>query len=295
MTSALITTGGTIGWSERDQRMLDGEELSRTANLDFDQVSDLLAIPSWELTVTDMLAIARSVLAAIDSGHRSVVVTHGTDTMEETAWLTDLLLGSERRSSSRVIFTGAMRFSDDEYSDGASNLAYALDQANQTSQSHQGVQIAFAGQMHAARWVRKVDAFNLNPFWSGGRPSFSGPLPTTTESLDVNVKMITTNAVVRPTLPEGVKGVVLQGTGAAHVPSSFFEEIDRFWTRGLPVVIASRCRDVARTFNEGDRVLWAGDQTAEKATLSLMAALAVSTQLSDVCNWWSELMSQSVR
>jgi L-asparaginase len=149
--------------------------------------------------------------------------------------------------------------------------------------------------MHAARWIRKVDAFNFNPFWSDGRPSFRGALPTTTESLDVSVKMITTNAVVGPTLPEGVNGLVLQGTGAAHVPSSFFAEIERFWTLGLPVVIASRCRDVACTFNKSDRVLWAGDQTAEKATLSLMAALAVSTQLSDVPNWWSELMYQSVR
>ena len=275
--------------------MLVGNELTRTANLDFDRVTDLLAIPSWNLTITDMMAIARSVLAAIDSGHRSVVVTHGTDTMEETAWLTDLLLGPERRSSSRVIFTGAMRFSDDEDSDGANNLTHALSQAMQTSHSNRGVQIAFAGEVHAARWVRKVDAFNLNAFRSGARPPYSGPLPIATESIDVNVTMITTNALVRQTLPEEAKGVVLQGTGAAHVPSSFFGEIERFWARGLPVVIASRCRDVARTFNESDRVLWAGDLTAEKATLALMAALAVSNQLSEVCNWWSALMSQSVR
>ena len=275
--------------------MLEGDELVRIANLDFDRVTDFLAIPSWDLTITDMLAITRSVLAAIDSGHRSVIVTHGTDTLEETAWLTDLLLGPDRRSSSRVIFTGAMRFSDAEDSDGANNLAFALSQASQTRQSNQGVQIAFAGQVHAARWVRKVDAFNLNPFWSGARPPYSGPLPTTTESIDANVTMITTNALVRQTFPEDANGVVLQGTGAAHVPSSFVGEIERFWARGLPVVIATRCRDVARTFKVSDQVLWAGDLTAEKATLSLMAALAVSNQLSEVCNWWSALMSQSVR
>src|ERR1022692_3020025 len=144
MTSALITTGGTIAWSERDQRMLVGNELTRTANLDFDRITDLLAIPSWNLTITDMMAIARSVLAAIDSGHRSVVVTHGTDTMEETAWLTDLLLGPERRLTSRVLFTGAMRFSDNSDSDGPANLEYAIRQAMQIQYPDQGVQIAFA-------------------------------------------------------------------------------------------------------------------------------------------------------
>jgi L-asparaginase len=295
MTSALISTGGTIGWSEKEQRMLDGDELARKANLSFDAIFDLLAIPSWDLTVTDMLVIAMSVRSAIDAGHQSVIVTHGTDTMEETAWLTDLLLGPDRRSRSRVIFTGAMRFSDAEDSDGADNIACANTQAIQTRRENQGVQIAFAGELHAARWVRKIDAFALDPFSSDSRPPTSGPLPLTTDSIEVNVAMVTSSAVVRQTFPDDALGVVLQGTGAAHVPSMYFDEIERFWARGRPVVIASRSRDVARTFNANDRVLWAGDLTAEKATLALMAALAVSTQLSEVCDWWSSLMSQSLR
>ncbi len=88
--------------------MLNGDELARSAQLTFESVTDLLAIPSWDLSLTDVLAIVAAVLAAIDAGHQSVIVAHGTDTMEESAWLTDLLLGVERRATSRLLFTGAM-------------------------------------------------------------------------------------------------------------------------------------------------------------------------------------------
>jgi L-asparaginase len=295
MATSLITTGGTIGWSNTEQRMLSGDELARSAHLTFDSVTDLLAVPSWDLVITDVLTIVAAVLSAIDEGHHSVIVTHGTDTMEESAWLTDLLLGAERRLTSRVLFTGAMRISDNSDSDGPANLEYAIRQAMQIQYPDQGVQIAFAGKLHAARWAKKIDASNLDAFESGSRPPSSGPLPPTNGSIDANVALVTANSVARQTIPEDVHGVVIQGTGAAHVPSTYFEQIERLWKRGLPVVLATRARDVARTFDGVDRVLWAGDLTAEKATLALMAALGVSTQLPDICDWWSTLMSQSIR
>ncbi len=160
---------------------------------------------------------------------------------------------------------------------------------------NQGVQIAFTGKLHAARWAEKVDATNLDAFASGVRPTSSGPLPPTNGSIDVNVALVTANSVVRQTIPKDVHGVVIQGTGAAHVPSTYFAQIERLWKRGVPVVLATRTRDVARTFDAVDRVLWAADLTPEKATLALMAALGVSRQLPDVCDWWSTLMSQSIR
>jgi L-asparaginase/Glu-tRNA(Gln) amidotransferase subunit D len=107
--------------------------------------------------------------------------------------------------------------------------------------------------------------------------------------------MVTASALIRQVIPEDVHGVVLEGTGAAHVPSSYFDKIEQLRKREIPVVVASRTRDVARFFSNSDRVLWAGDLTAEKATLALMAALAVSKKLPDVQNWWSALMSSSIR
>jgi L-asparaginase len=188
-----------------------------------------------------------------------------------------------------------MRYCDAEDSDGPANIEYALGQAIQTQRTNQGVQIAFAGKLHAARWAQKIDAFALDAFLSGSRPSSSGSLPPTNGSIDVNVAMVTANSVVRQAIPEYAHGVVVKGTGASHVPSTYFDEIERLSERGIPVILTTRTRDVARPFDANDRVLWAGDLTPEKATLALMAALDVSIRLPDDRDWWSTLMSQSIR
>lgn len=295
MTSLLIATGGTIAWSERENRMLNGVELCTAFGLTFDSIVDVNAQPSWDLSLSDMFDIGASVCSAIDAGHRSVVVTHGTDTMEDTAWLTDLLLGTQRRRDSRVIFAGAMRFADAKDSDGIENLSYALANSQQTEQLDQGTQIAFANELFAARWARKIDALALNAFSGNGRPSTSGPLPPAPDSLDFNVKVVRASSVVQQPIPSDASGIVLEGTGAGHVPSVYFEQIERAWSKGIPVVISSRSRDVARTNGPNDEVLWAGDLSSEKAAIALMAALGRSRILSEVCEWWAELMSQSVR
>lgn len=275
--------------------MINGIELAQKAGLKFDSVIDVKSQPSWDLNLSDMFDIGASVRSAIDAGHSSVVVTHGTDTMEETAWLTDLLLGPQRRRASRVIFTGAMRFADAEDSDGAENLKFAFANSERTQEADQGVQVAFAHELFAARWVRKIDAFELSAFSAYGRPSSSGPLPPAPDVLDFNVRVVTTSSTVRQPIPSDASGLVLVGTGAGHVPSSYFEEIEATCKRGLPVVISSRARDVARTYNPNSDVLWAGDLTPEKAAIAIGAALGKSRNLSHVREWWSELMSQSVR
>jgi L-asparaginase/Glu-tRNA(Gln) amidotransferase subunit D len=96
-------------------------------------------------------------------------------------------------------------------------------------------------------------------------------------------------------MPSDASGIVLEGTGASHVPSVYFEQIEDAWSKGIPVVISSRSRDVARTYSPNDHVLWAGDLSSEKAAIALMAALGRSHVLPEVCDWWAELMSQSVR
>jgi len=292
--SLLLTTGGTIGYSARENRMLSGLELARAAGLHFDEIRDLRAEPSWDLKISDMEDIALVVRASIDEGYRSIVVTHGTDTMEETAWLCDLLEGHERRRDARVIFTGAMRFPDDPNSDGCANLSFAFDHAQRTLNVDQGVQIAFAGQLHAARWARKYDARELNAFTSDGRPSSSGSLPSSSGVLDHDVALVVASSVVRHEIPADAHGVVLWGTGAGHVPSSYLGQIHDLTAAGVPVVVATRVRDVLRPPGHLDEVLRAGDLTASKAVLALMCALGTSRRMSDVHQWWTELLSTSI-
>jgi L-asparaginase len=275
--------------------MLLGHELLENAELTSDRIEDVRSVPSWDLNIDDMLDIALRVCCAIDDGFESVVVTHGTDTMEETAWLTELLLGPKRRASSRVVFTGAMRFSDSTDSDGPANLRFAYEEAVNTAGDGPGVQIAFADHLHAARWAQKIDAFELNAFSSQGRLHSSGDLPTATGVIDKQVTMITANSIVRPEIPEGIHGLVVRGTGAGHVPSSYFQPLDQLRKSGVPVVIASRARDVPRAMRPDDRFFSAGDLTPEKAVIALMVGLGATSGESALTTWWSELLAGAIR
>ena len=274
--------------------MLSGGELAASCGLDFDDTLDLPSVPSWDLSLDDMVEIAAVVRRAHDSGSHAIVVTHGTDTMEETAWLTDLLLGAERRPSCGVVFTGAMRFADHPESDGPSNLVDALREA-ETQSGSSGVRIAFAGRIHAARWARKIDAEGLDAFDSLSRPSSSGPLPPTNSTIDSSVSVVKTNPIANQAIPPDVHGLVLEGTGAGHVPSLYHSEVERLVSIGVPVVIATRCRDVSRTPRATAEILRAGDLTAEKAALALMTALAISRDLPEVRAWWSQLSLSAIR
>jgi L-asparaginase len=295
VATILLATGGTIAYSVSEDRMLLGHELLRVAELTTDRIEDVRSVPSWDLNIDDMLDIASRVCSAIDEGFESVVVTHGTDTMEETAWLTDLLLGPERRASSRVVFTGSMRFSDATDADGPANLRFAYEKARYLVGHGPGVQIAFADHVHAARWAQKIDALELDAFSSHGRPQSSGELPTSTGVIDKQVTMITANSIVRPEIPQGVHGLVVRGTGAAHVPSSYFEPLDQLWKSGVPVVIASRARDVPRAMQPDGRFLWAGDLTPEKAVIALMVGIGATSGKSEITAWWSELLDGAIR
>ena len=100
---------------------------ARLAGQAVDVVVDLVPVPSWDLSVEDMASIAGQVRAAVEAGSEGVVVTHGTDTMEETAWLTELTLGAELRDRAAVLFTGTIHFADDPASDGPARSGPASD------------------------------------------------------------------------------------------------------------------------------------------------------------------------
>lgn len=151
MHTTLIATGGTIAWHDREGRMLGAGELLGSAGQAVDEIVDLAPVPSWDLSMDDMVGIATQVRLAVEAGAASVVVTHGTDTMEETAWLTELMLGANLRHRAAVLFTGAMRFAGDAGGDGPGNLAFALRAARERPLAGLGVHVAWRGRLHPAR------------------------------------------------------------------------------------------------------------------------------------------------
>src|SRR3954453_414050 len=132
MTVGILTTGGTIAsLPDRDtgakRPALSGEELVASvpgldaiASLD---VEEIVSVTSWNLTPADMLAVARRASAALaEPDVDGVVVTHGTDTLEETAFLADVTL----RADGPAVFVGAMRSPDEPSPDGPRNLLNAV-------------------------------------------------------------------------------------------------------------------------------------------------------------------------
>jgi L-asparaginase len=209
--------------------------------------------PSAQLDGAGALAIARAAAEEAASG-RGVVVTHGTDTLEEVAFLCDLLYGGD----APVVFTGAMRPASAPGADGPANLLDAVALAGSEEAAGLGVLVAFAGEVHAARAVRKSDSTGPGAFDSPG----SGPLgrvaegrarlerrverrpPLAVERLDAEVHAVGAGlaaggALVDAAVAAGADGLVAGALGAGHASPAFVRALERAAAR-VPVIATVR-------------------------------------------------------
>src|SRR4249920_2925087 len=151
----LLATGGTIasrydpalGRTVASQRAQDlVKMLPQVGDVAAIEVDNFATIPSFDMTVQFAFGLARridEVLARPDVA--GVVVTHGTDTMEETSYLADLLLLSDKPA----VFTGAQRAADDPHSDGPPNLSNAIRVVASEHVRGLGAVVCFNGTIHA--------------------------------------------------------------------------------------------------------------------------------------------------
>lgn len=234
----ILSTGGTIAMTgARATPALDVDALLATipalAELADLQAHELLALPGAHIGTDDALAVARAALAETQAG-RGVVITHGTDTLEETAVLCDVLHGRPEP----IVLTGAIRPSSAPGADGPANLLDAVAAAGAPQCSELGAFVLFAGEIHAARAVRKVASLSPAAFGSPGR----GPLGTVAEgrvqlatvprrqaaplplpaALGAHVPIVPTylgddGAGLRAALRDGADAIVFVAFGAGHV------------------------------------------------------------------------------
>ncbi len=304
----LIGMGGTIAFAASTLGAvptLGAADLSR-AMPGSDDVSpvDLAGISSIGITEEHLRLLVGEIEAAVAGGYRGIVVSHGTDTMEESAYLVALAVP---RAGVPVAFTGAMRHHGAPGSDGEANLADALAVARLGEAGGRlGPVVVMNGQVHAARFVAKRHSVGLDAFSSPdagpvgavteGRvstwftPTYedfvggfaAGPLPR------VEVVHMTTafDPVFMAGLPaSNPRGVVLAGFGGGHAHTSTLGLIDQLVATGIPVVAASRCGagDTLRStygvagteIDLQDRgVVMAGALSPVKVRLRLAVALA---------------------
>lgn len=264
------------------------------------ELDDFAGVPSFDLHGDLAVALAERVR---EHGRREdvagVVVTHGTDTMEESVYLVDRLLDSD----TAVTFTGAQRAADEPDTDGPRNLRNAIRVALEPAARGRGALIAFDGELHAAREVRKVDTSALRAFGSPGygpvgrvdgervvfrrRPDRNPPLPRPTGPLPrvdlIRLYAGSDDRFLRASLESGTRAIVLEGTGRGNANEGVVPAVEAAARQGVPVVVASRCAAgrVEPVYGRGGGkdladagALFAGDLAGPKARVLLQLALA---------------------
>jgi L-asparaginase len=255
----VLAAGGTIAMrGEQAVPALDASELvqqlPQVAGFHL-TAETVLSLPSAHLTLPDALGLARRAGAAASSGE-GVVLTTGTDTMEEVAMVCALSYGGEG-GGAPIVVTGANRPGSAPGADGPANLLDAIILARAPAAAGLGVVVAFGGEVHAATTVRKIDSTGPAAF---GSPA-TGPLgrivegrvwlhaiprrpdPMDVRDLDHRVSTVTTGlgddgALLRHAA-ESSDGVVLVALGAGHLSPVVLSELRRAAQR-VPVLITCR-------------------------------------------------------
>ncbi len=253
----LLAAGGTIAMrGERAVPALDAAQLieqlpARIARSGI-HAESVLALPSAQVTPGQALELARRAVALGDGGE-GVVITTGTDTMEELAMLCALLYGAQ----APIVLTGANRPDSGPGADGPANLLDAVTVSAAPQAAGLGAVVVFGGEIHGATNVRKVDSTGPAAFgspaggplgrivegrvWLHCKPLRPRPLPVT--SLDHRVEIVTAalgdDGRLLRAAAQFADGIVLVALGAGHLPAAVLHELRAAAAR-LPVVITCR-------------------------------------------------------
>jgi L-asparaginase len=314
----LVATGGTI--SNRTGGRLTAEELvnlmpnvGRYARPEFEQFSNLA---SSELTLDQWLALAKRInqLYKEDGDLAGVVVTSGTDTLEELAYFLDLTV----RSDKPVVVVGSMRNPSTLGYEGAANLLEAFRVAAEPAARGRGVLVVLNDEINAAREVTKTDALRLNTFQTRGygvlgvvdsdRVVFYRKVEkkhTANSEFDISavtalprVDVILTyqgasGDLIKAAVDQGAKGVVIAGAGAGATSGTQGDGERYALEKGAFVVtttrtgsgrIAARLRTASAPgpVNPRERAIAGEDLAPVKARLLLMLALTRTTDAAQI-------------
>jgi L-asparaginase len=297
----ILTTGGTIA-SRTTGPMTDGASLVRgipeLAKVATIRVDEVFRVPSSQMTPADWLRLAKRINAELMAAPRlrGVVVTHGTDTMEETAFFLNLTVRDPRP----VVIVGSMRGGDEVSADGPANILNGVRVAVSESAKGHGVLVVLNEDIGAARDVWKTDNRRVDTFQSPERGYLGAADPdtvvffrrtvqphTTASEFDVTrlealpaVEIVTDYAgfdstIMRAAIERRPRGIVFTSFAGGRLSAGGQAAVRMAGNAGIPVVVASRVpggRIVGAPHSALPRIL-ARDLSPQKARVLLMLAL----------------------
>lgn len=317
---SVIATGGTIAGSSADATdtvtyqvgniTLDTliravPQLEEVAELSGEQVAN---IPSSDIDNATLFKLADRVNQCIaDPDTDGVVITHGTDTLEETAFFLELTTHCYNKP---VVLVGAMRPATALSSDGPFNLLQAVTLAASQSAVGRGVLIVLNDRIGSAYYTTKTNTTAVDTFkateqgylgaFLGTKPHFyySAAVPTGRIQFDLSqvdklpkVPIVYIHSgqdteQVDCLTERGAKGIVLAGTGAGSVPSTMKTCLTKLDEQGIPVIRASRTGG-GFAVKEDDGGIAAGILNPQKARILLMLALATGADITRIKQYFS--------
>ncbi|MDP3967836.1 MAG: asparaginase [Nocardioides sp.] len=261
----VLTTGGTIA----TRTGADGDAIARASGEELldgvtvpgvnVEVENVMRIGSFRMTLDRLGELAKRVIATlVEPEVAGVVVTHGTDTLEETAMFLDLFVERGRP----VVLTGAQRAADSLSSDGSRNLRDAIIVAATTALAGRGVLITFDGSVFPARGTHKLDSIAATAFGSAStgqigwvhadafRAAQPASMPPALPIEAFNPSRARVDIV--PCYPDadgtalvalvdaGARGLVLEGLGSGNANPELCDAVAEATSQGIVVVTASR-------------------------------------------------------
>ncbi|WP_342042773.1 asparaginase [Bacillus sp. OTU2372] len=305
----LLTTGGTIASKPNKSSgklasgAITGEELAAMCNLPTEIeviVDSVFQKASIHITFDDLVFLKNKIEDYFkDETVSGIVVTHGTDTMEETSYFLDLTINDRRP----VVVTGSQRSPEELGSDVYINLRHAIYSACSPDLYDVGTVVVFNERIFAARYVKKEHASNIQGFNVFGfgylgiidndnvhvfqKPirrehyQIKSPIP------DVEIIKCYIGAdgkFIKAAREAGVAGIILEGVGRGQVAPKMMEEIERSINAGIKLVITTSAEEgaVYTTYDyEGSAydlykkgVILGSDNDSKKARMKLAVAIA---------------------
>ncbi|MDK9843832.1 MAG: asparaginase [Staphylococcus equorum] len=259
----LIHTGGTISMSQDETNKVVTNSDNPISNHQdiIKQYADVTEITPFNVPSPHMNIKYVEILKLIiedanrDENYDGFVITHGTDTLEETAYLLDLTINV----SKPITITGAMRSSNEIGSDGLYNFISAIRVASSDNAADMGVMVVFNDEIHTARNVTKTHTSNTNTFQSPNH----GPLGVVTKNSvqfhhkpyehlvlndinhDLNIPLVKAymgmnNDVLNFYSEHQVDGIIIEGLGQGNLPPTCLEGLEKCLDKEIPVVLVSR-------------------------------------------------------